>query len=130
MLTIALLLKEEHAFAITLEVETTRDALQLASINASSSAPPSPSSGGDTTIVAMLHAQAYRVQNIHSPVSTVLDPSSTGYARWHDQVLLTLKCYDLIDHVLSDAPRINDPAWERMMSIVLSWIFGMITGEL
>jgi hypothetical protein len=102
---IALLLKEELAFSTTLEAEATMATLQLA--------PPPPSSGGDTVVVAMLHVSACEVQNTRSLVSIVLDPSSTCYARWHDQVLLTLKCYELTDHVLSD-----------------SWIFGMITGEL
>jgi hypothetical protein len=78
----------------------------------------------------MLHAQACVVQNIRSFVSTVLDPSSTGCARSCIRVLLTLKCYDLVDHVLSDVPPINDPVWERMESIIISWFFGMITSEL
>jgi hypothetical protein len=58
----------------------------------------------------MLHVQACGVQNIRSLVSTFLDPSSTGYACWRDQVLLTLNRYELTDHVLSDAPPVNDPA--------------------
>jgi hypothetical protein len=43
----------------------------------------------------MLHVQAYGVQNIRSLISTILDPSSTGYALWRDQVLFTLKRYEL-----------------------------------
>jgi hypothetical protein len=104
--------------------------LQLASTTASSSVPSPPSSCGDITIIAMLHAQACGVQNIRSLILTVLDPSSAGYARWRDQVLLTLKHYDFTNHVLSDAPPINDPAWEHMESIVLSCIFGMIINKL
>jgi hypothetical protein len=68
----------------------------------------------------MLHMGACGVQNIHSLISTVLDTSSTGYARWCDQVLLTLKRYELTDHVLSDAPPINDPTWDCMETIILS----------
>jgi hypothetical protein len=78
----------------------------------------------------MLHAHACGVHNFCSLVSIVLDPSSIGYARWRDQVLLTLKHYELADHVLSDAPPVNDPAWERMEIIVLSWIFSTIIGKL
>jgi hypothetical protein len=74
--------------------------------------------------------QASRVQNILSHVSTILDPSSIGYARWRNQVLLTLERYDLSDHVLSDAPTVNDPSWVCMESVVISWIFSTITGEL
>jgi hypothetical protein len=92
--------------------------------------PRHPPSEGDATIVAMLDTQACGVQNIHPLVSTVLVPSSTDYLHWHDQVLLTLKRYDLTDHILSDARPINDPAWDHMEIIVLCWIFGMITGEL
>jgi hypothetical protein len=46
-----------------------------------------------------------------------------------DAAMLALKRYDLTDYVLSDTPPINDPAWERMESIIISWIFGTITGE-
>jgi hypothetical protein len=45
-------------------------------------------------------------------------------------VLLTLKRYDHANHVLSNAGPINDPVWEQMESIFLSWIFGTITDEL
>jgi hypothetical protein len=117
--TIVLLLKEEQASASTLEAEATVAALQLVATIASSSMPPPPSSRGDVAIVTMLHVQDCGVQNIRSLVSTVLDPFSTGY-RWRDLVLLTLKCYDLTDHVLSDSPPINDPTCERMESIILS----------
>jgi hypothetical protein len=80
---IALLLEEEQAFAATLEAEAVVAALQLVLTTISSSArqPPHPS-GGDAVVVAMLHAQACGVQNIRSLVSTILDPSSTGYIRW------------------------------------------------
>jgi hypothetical protein len=45
-------------------------------------------------------------------------------------VLLTLKRYDHANHVLPNARPINDPVWEQMESIFLSWIFGTITDEL
>jgi hypothetical protein len=96
----------------------------------SSSAYPPQYSRGDATIIAMLRAQDYRVQNIRSLILTVLDPSLIGYARWCDEVLLTLKCYELVDHVLSDPPPINDPAWDRMETVVLSCILSMIIDEL
>jgi hypothetical protein len=130
MLAIVLLLEEEHTFTTALEAEAVMVALHLAPTTASSSTPPTPSSGGDAIIVAMLHTQACGVQNIRSLVSTVLDSSSTGYAHWRDQVLLTLKRYELTDYVISDDPLVNDLAWDRMETVVLSWIFGMITGEL
>jgi hypothetical protein len=112
---ITLLLEEEQASAATLEVEVTAAALQLAPTTASSSrALPPPPSWGDAAIIAMLPCTILRVQNIRSLVSTVLNPASTSYTRWRDQVLLTLKHYELTDHVLSDTPPVNDPAWDRM----------------
>jgi hypothetical protein len=114
---ITLLLKEEQASAAALQVEATTAALQVALTTTSSS------------IVTMLHVLTCGVQNIRYLVSAVLDPSSIGYAHWHDQVLVTLKCYALADHVHSHAPPVNDPAWDRMETVVLSWIFVMITGE-
>jgi hypothetical protein len=116
---IALLLEDEQAFAAALEAEVVATVLQLTLSTASSNAPPPPPSRGDTVVVAMLHAQVCGAQNIRSLVSIVLDPSA-GYARWRDQVLLTLKRYDLADHGLSDAPPVNDPAWERMENVVVS----------
>jgi hypothetical protein len=92
MHAITLLLKEEHASTAALEVEAMAAALQLALTIASSSAPPPPSSKSVATVVAMLHVQACGVQNIHSLVSTILHPFSTGYAHWRDLVLLTLLC--------------------------------------
>jgi hypothetical protein len=96
-------------------------ALQLApTIASSSSVPPPPPSGGDTAIIIMLHVQDCGIQNIRSLVSIVLDPASISYVRWSDQILLTLKCYKLADHVLFDTPPINDPAWDRIETIILS----------
>lgn len=60
--------------------------------------------------VAHLHAQAAGVQNIRSLVFVVLDPLSTNYNRWRDLVLLTLECYALTNHVLSDATYPGLPA--------------------
>jgi hypothetical protein len=100
---IALLLEEEQASATALEIEAATTTLQLTPTTTSSRAPPPPTSVGDSTTITTLHAHAYGVQNIHSFVLTVLDPSSKGYVCWRDQVLLTLKHYNLADHVLSDA---------------------------
>jgi hypothetical protein len=50
------------------------------------------------------------VLNIRSLVSVVLDSSSTHYARWRDNVLLTLRRCALADHVLSDATFPDVPA--------------------
>jgi hypothetical protein len=52
-------------------------------------------------------------------VTIILEPSSLDYKRWHDLVLLTLRCYTLDDHVLSD---VADPFiyWARIDSIVVT----------
>ncbi|WVZ84583.1 hypothetical protein U9M48_031606 [Paspalum notatum var. saurae] len=79
-------------------------------------------------VVAQLHLQAAGVQNIRALVPVIFDPGSTSFSRWRDLVLLTLRHYALDDHVLldtSDADR--DPAWQRLDSVVLSWIFGTLS---
>jgi hypothetical protein len=43
-------------------------------------------------------------------IGIVLDPSSTNYARWRDQVMLTLERYELDTHVVLDTPPANDPS--------------------
>ena len=55
-------------------------------------------------MVAYLHLQAAGVLHIKNLVSVVLDPTSTSYGRWRDQVLLALRRYALDDHVLLDTP--------------------------
>jgi hypothetical protein len=62
-------------------------------------------------------------------VTIVLEPSSPDYKRWRDLVLLTLRCYALNDHVLSD---VADPSvyWARLDNIVVTWILGTLSPEL
>jgi hypothetical protein len=82
-------------------------------------------------MVAQLHLQVAGVQNIRALVSVLLDPASSSYGRWRDQVLLTLRRYALDDHVLVDSPiEARDVAWLRLNSIALSWIFGTISLDL
>jgi len=82
-------------------------------------------------VVAQLHLQAAGVQNIRALVPVVLDPGSTSFSRWRDLVLLTLRRYALDDHVLLDtSAEDRDPAWQRLDSIVLSWIFGTLSLDL
>ncbi|CAN6354820.1 unnamed protein product [Urochloa humidicola] len=96
-------------------------------------APPRSASRPDPTdpLVAQLHLQAAGVQNIRALVSVVLDPTSSFYGRWRDQVLLALRRYALDDHVTTDTPAEGqDPLWLRLDSVVLSWIFGTISLDL
>ena len=79
-------------------------------------------------MVAQLHLQAASVQNIRSLVTVLLDPTSSSYGRWRDQVLLALRRYTLDDHVLLDTPiEARDVVWLRLESIAMSWIFGTIS---
>ena len=72
-------------------------------------------------MVAKLHLQAAGVQNIRALVSVLLDPASCSYGRWRDQVLLTLRCYALDDHVIVDSPiEARDVAWLRLDSVAMS----------
>jgi hypothetical protein len=82
-------------------------------------------------MVAQLHLQSAGVQNIRALVSILLDPASSSYDRWRDQVLLTLRRYALDDHVLIDSPiEARDVAWLRLDSVAMSWIFGTISLDL
>jgi hypothetical protein len=76
----------------------------------------------EAVIIANIHVQTVAVQNIHSLISVSLDLSSMHYARWCNKVLLTLRCYSLSDHVLLDTTCVGVSAWDRMDSVVRSWI--------
>ena len=79
-------------------------------------------------MVAQLHLQAAGVQNIKALISVLLDPTSSSYGRWRDQVLLALRRYALDDHVLLDTPvEARDLGWLRIDTVVMSWIFGTIS---
>ena len=72
-------------------------------------------------MVAQLHLQAAGVQNIKALVSVLLDPTSSSYGRWRDQVLLALRRYAIDEHVLLDTPvEARDMVWLRLDSIALS----------
>jgi hypothetical protein len=60
----------------------------------------------------------------------MLDLSSTHYARWRDNILLTLRCYSLSDHVLMDTTYVGVPSWDRMDNVVKSWIYDTISADL
>jgi hypothetical protein len=87
-------------------------------------APPSgsgPRPDPTDPMVAQLHLQAAGVQNIKALVSVLLDPMSSSYGRWRDQVLLALRRYALDDHVLLDTPvEARDVVWLRLDSITMS----------
>jgi hypothetical protein len=59
----------------------------------------------------------------------ILKPSSPDYKRWCDLVLLTIRCYALDDHVLSDVADLS-VYWARLDSIVVTWTLGTLSPEL
>jgi hypothetical protein len=99
--------------------------------------PPAPASGAapldndyKAAIIANVHVQAASVQNIYSPISVTLDLSLTHYTRWRDNVLLTLRRYSLSYHMLMDTTYTGVPSWDRMDSIIKSWIYDTISPNL
>ena len=72
-------------------------------------------------MVAQLHLQAAGLHNIRALVSVLLDPASSSYGRWRDQVLLALRRYALDDHVLLDMPiEAQDVAWLHLDNVAMS----------
>ena len=96
-------------------------------------APPSgsgPRLDPTDPMVAQLYLQAAGVQNIRALVTILLDPTSSSYGRWRDQVLLALRRYALDDHVLDTPIETRDVMWLCLDSVALSWIFGTISLDL
>ena len=72
-------------------------------------------------MIAQLHLQAAGVQNIKALVSVLLDPTSSSYGRWRDQVLLALCRYALDDNVLLDTPvEARDMVWLHLDNVAMS----------
>src|SRR6185437_13258345 len=83
-------------------------------------APPSGSGPrlDPTDPMVARHLQAASVQNIRALVSVLLDPTSSSYGRWRDQVLLALRRYALDNHVLLNTPiEARDVVWLRLDSV-------------
>jgi hypothetical protein len=59
-----------------------------------------------------------------------MDLSSMHYARWRDNVLLTLGRYSLSDDVLTDTMYVDVLTWDRMDSAIKSLIWGTISPDL
>jgi hypothetical protein len=62
-------------------------------------------------------------------VTIILEPSSPDYKRWCDLVLLTLCCYTLDDHVLSDVVDLS-VYWDRLDRIMVTWILDILSTDL
>jgi hypothetical protein len=60
----------------------------------------------------------------------VQTPSSLHYKWWCDFVLLTLRCYALDDHVLSNITDLSSIDWPRLDNIVVTWILRTLSPKL
>jgi hypothetical protein len=56
--------------------------------------------------------------------------ASSHYPCWRGQVLLTLRCYALADHILDDIVTPSSSARSLMDTVVLSWLHDTIIAEL
>jgi hypothetical protein len=101
--------------------ETSPSRLLCRRASSDSPAPPLPSEF-EVAVIANLHAHVAGALNIQALVSVVLDPVSTHYTRWRDQVLLTVQRYTLNDHVVTNATPHLLMSWHRMNIVMLSWI--------
>jgi hypothetical protein len=129
------LLEEEQRVAAAL----TEEARTMAALIEPPSPTPPPAPTGrvapsdddyEAAVITNINVQAASVQNIRSLVSVMLDLSSSNYVWWHNNALLTLARYSLSDHVLLDTTYVGVPAWDRMHSIINSWIWGTISPNL
>eukprot|EP00267_Zea_mays_P051678 XP_020404662.1 uncharacterized protein LOC109944343 [Zea mays] len=106
-------LEQEQAVVDAIERQYAETYRRLAGKGVSDDSPTSARHCADTfesapapasTLRASLHAQAAALTSIRATVTDVLASDSTQYPRWRDQVLQTLRCYALADHVLSPVP--------------------------
>jgi hypothetical protein len=119
--TTTLLEEEKRAAAVLTEEAHAAVTLIKAPTPTPPQAPASHAAPSDddyeAAVITNIHVKAASVQNIRSLVSVSLDLSSTHYAQWCDNILLTLERYSLSVHVLLD-------------SDVKSWIWGTISPNL
>jgi hypothetical protein len=87
--TVVVLTEEAHATVALIEPPSPMPPLAPASHAAPSD------NDYETVVIANIHVQAAGVQNTRSLISFILDLSFAHYARWHDNVLLTLGRYSL-----------------------------------
>jgi hypothetical protein len=84
----------------------------------------------EATVIVNIHVQAAGIQNICSLISVTLDLSSTHYAWWRNNVLLTLGRYSLSNHELLNTTYVGVLAWDRMDNVVKSWIWVTISPDM
>jgi hypothetical protein len=134
VLATTILLKEEQRTAAVL--------IEEARISVAMIEPPSPTltlapagratrsdDDYEAAVITNIHVQATGMQNIHCLISVALDLSSANYARWHDNVMLTLRHYSLSDHVLLDTTYVSVSDLDRIDSLIKSWIWGTISPD-
>jgi hypothetical protein len=110
VLTACQLLDEEQAAAADLErQDTVAKNLVPGSVSSLTTETMTDSSSNEDTVVINLHTQAVTMPNVHSLVNIVLDTTSSNYAWWRDNMMLTLMRYALADHIESDDAFLDNP---------------------
>ena len=77
-----------------------------------------------------LWAQATAVVNVKSLIPVILDQATNTYTKWRHLFLTVLGKYALTQHVLEDEAFPTRPAWTQADCVVLTWIYGTVSGDL
>jgi uncharacterized membrane protein YgcG len=75
-------------------------------------------------------AQATAVVNVKALIPVVLDQATNTYTKWRAMFLTVLGKYALTRHVLEDEAFPTRPAWLQADCVVLTWIYGTVSGDL
>ena len=75
-------------------------------------------------------AQATAVVNVKALIPVILDKVTNTDTKWRGMFLTVLGKYALTRHVLDDQVFPVRPAWLQADCVVLTWIFGTVSGDL
>jgi hypothetical protein len=75
-------------------------------------------------------AQATTVVNVKALIPIILDKATNTYTKWRGIFLTVLGKYALTRHVLDDEVFPERPAWLQADCVVLTWIYGTVSGDL
>jgi hypothetical protein len=75
-------------------------------------------------------AQATAVVNVKAIIPIILDKATNTYTKWRGLFLIVLGKYALTHHVLKDEVLPQRPAWLQADCVVLTWIYGTVSGNL
>jgi hypothetical protein len=75
-------------------------------------------------------AQATAVVNVKALIPVVLDQATNTFTKWRGMFLTVLGKYALTRHLLEDEAFPTCPAWLQADCVVLTWIYGTVSGDL